>query len=206
MQSSCQAPALMQHWLQVRIFKTAFPKYEKILPRRNWAEVWLKGPGGPMGRRDLVFQLRVESVPGKGASTIVPVDITIPPLDLKGGLCVQLQIVCALRVESVPGKGRIQHRPGRHYDSAPGPQRWTAAAFLQCALSCRRAAARSASQHVLSCAALLSTQGEQSTSPPAVCSHRPCVSMTPQATLMGCVLSSFCAVQRKKRSLCCRAR
>ena len=67
----------------MRIFKSAFPKYEKILPRRNWAEVRLGPPGGARGRRDMVVALRIEAVPGQGVPSMQVVDITVPPLDLQ---------------------------------------------------------------------------------------------------------------------------
>ena len=36
--------------VQVRLFKQQYPKFEKILPRRNWAEVHLKPPSGQYNR------------------------------------------------------------------------------------------------------------------------------------------------------------
>ena len=71
--------------VQVRTFRAEFPKFEKILPRRNWAEVIVSPPGGSTAlgtsaANDLVFTFRVESVPGGGENSIRTFPVPIPPL------------------------------------------------------------------------------------------------------------------------------
>lgn len=69
----------------MRTFRAEFPKFEKILPRRNWADVQISLPGGStaLGTAapdDLVFTFRVESLPGGGEASIRTFPVPIPPL------------------------------------------------------------------------------------------------------------------------------
>ncbi|MCJ1425688.1 hypothetical protein MMC29_003588 [Sticta canariensis] len=78
-------------WLQVRTFKAEFPKYEKILPRRNWAEVCVSPPGGStaLGTNsadELVFTFRIEATVGMGENSIRAIPVPIPILSGGGEL------------------------------------------------------------------------------------------------------------------------
>lgn len=82
--------------VQVRTFKAEFPKYEKILPRRNWAEVCISPPGGSTALAttsadELVFTFRIEATPGAGESSIRAVPVPIPTLSGGGVRCHALQ-------------------------------------------------------------------------------------------------------------------